>query len=137
MDGTAAQHPPGADSKRTGNLRLNKESFSIDHKTYFRRDFFQLLPWSASSRDLRVEEVDIAFDVWVRGVSLGSLNMRISHAVHRIARQGNVPSVLHWDALNPVLLATDYTGDYVSLESLGTSHYRLIIGSAPSGPFKY
>lgn len=135
LDGTAAQHPPRADSKRTGNLRLSQAGFSIDHTRYFEQDFFQNLPWTPSARDPRTTEVFVSFDVTIRGASYGPHDLRVSHGLHRVAKQGNVSTVLHWETLNQILLATSYVGDVVSLESLSDGSYRLTIDRTATGPF--
>lgn len=135
LDGTAAQHPPGINSKRTGNLRLSKGPFPIDHRTYFEQDFFQGLPWAPTSRDPRTIEVGVTFDVAIRGASYGKHDLRVSHGMHRVAKQNNVPTVLHWESLSSILVQTSYVGDVVSLESMSDGSYRLTIDPVATGPF--
>lgn len=135
MDRTAAQQVPSPRTNPTGNLRLSQEGFPIDHKNYFERTFFGGLPWAPRPSDPTVAEVSVAFDVYINGQSFGVHNLVLSHALHRISGQGNVPTLLHWGPLSPVLRATSYVNEVVTLERLVGGTYRLTIEPHATGPF--
>ena len=52
LSASDAQHPPRPTSAVTGNLRLSKAGHPIDHKTYFRRDFFGMPSGSQPMRTI-------------------------------------------------------------------------------------
>lgn len=136
MDGTAAQKPPSPASKPTGNLRLSQEEFAIDHTRYFRQVFFGDEIWTARPSDPRFEDLTVPMTVVVDGRDLGAVDIRLSHAEHRISHQGNVPTVLHWGAtVGQMLRQGNYVGRTVTLERLAGGSYSLTIGSSPTGPF--
>jgi hypothetical protein len=137
MDGTAAQHPPGARSHPTGNLRLSQEDFSIDHTTYFRRVFFGGLDWRPATHVATMEELWVIMETTIAGDYLGSVNLRISHLPSRISNQGNVPTVLHWGDLGSRMRQNNYVGLYVILERGMGDEFGLTISSQPTGPFQY
>ena len=138
MDGTAAQRPPSAASKPTGNLRLSQEHFAIDHTRYFRRVFFGDETWTSRPSDPRFEDSTVPMHVEVDGDYLGVIDMRVSHAEHRISGQGNVPTVLHWgDQVGPLMRAGDFVGRTVTLERSGSGAFRLTIDHSPTGPFVF
>ncbi|RHA40990.1 phospholipase D-like domain-containing protein [Cellulomonas rhizosphaerae] len=138
MDGTAAQKPPSPASKPTGNLRLSQEDFAIDHTRYFRQVFFGGEVWTARASDPRFEDLTVPMTVVVDGVALGTVDVKVSHAEHRISDQGNVPTVLHWGAkVGQVLRQGNYVGSTVTLEHSAGGQYRLTIGNNPTGPFSF
>lgn len=100
----------------TGKLRLGKARFPIDKNTWFRHDFFNT-PWVQQRRHGQtLNETTVRFDVRVRGRSLHHLDLIIDHGEHRIADQGNVPTVLAWGTeLNREMRATNHVGDWVVL----------------------
>ncbi len=102
----------------TGKLRLSQAHHDIDHRTFFRRDFFAGLDWQTQTRNGRqVEEAISDFDVAISGVSLGKLPLQIDHAPHREAGQNNVPTVLSWGSdLGERLRMTSYINDWVVIE---------------------
>jgi hypothetical protein len=132
-----AQHPPGARSHPTGNLKLSQEDFSIDHTTYFRRVLFGGLDWAPSAKIADMEEVWLPFQTVVRDEYLGELNLRVSHWPKRIEGQGNVPTWLHWDDLAARMRAINYVGDYVTLERTDAGAFALTIAPHPIGEFLY
>jgi hypothetical protein len=136
LDATAAQQPLQVGSNPTGNLRLAQAGHpGLDQKVYFRRFFFGALPWSSSRNPKGVlEECQVTFDVTVNGRSLGEHTLRISHADYRIAAQNNVPTVLHWGSLMPVLTGTSYVGRTVTLECRSDGTYALFIELNATGP---
>lgn len=137
LDGTAAQQPPGANSKPTGNLRLSQEDFAIDHTKYFRQVFFGGLVWLSRLKDPRFETTHVPMSVLLDGVSMGLMDFEISHAEHRKAAQGNVTTVLHWRPLSPTLRATSYLGRFVTLERRDDGTFALTIDQTAIGPFLY
>jgi len=135
MDHTAAQQVKSARSNPTGNLRLSQEDAPINHKVYFRENFFAGLPWTPSDGKVSEQEVLVRFRVWIDGQDLGEQDLRLSHDPRRIAGQGNVPTVLHWGPLGPVLRATSYIGFYVTLERVLDGRFNLVISKEPRGEY--
>lgn len=133
LDNTAAQQVKSAGSKKTGVLRLSQGTAEIDHKVYFRDDFFGGLPWTPTEGKDTEQEVEVGFRVWIDGDDLGVQYLRLSHDPHRISGQGNVPTNLHWGVLGRTLRQTNYIGQYVSLERTTDNEYNLIISSMPRG----
>lgn len=137
LESSDAQHPPGARTNPTGNLRLSQERFSIDHTTYFRRIFFGGLDWAPSVRIPGMEELWLPFQTVVAGDYLGDLMLRISHWPKRIEGQGNVPTVLHWGDLGARMRAINYVGQYVTIERDDNDAFGLTIAIQPAGDFLY
>lgn len=135
MDNTAAQQVKSAASNPTGNLRLSQEGAAINHRVYFRDDLFGGLPWTPTDGKASEQEVLVRFDVWIDGRNEGEQDLRLSHDPRRIAGQGNVPTVLHWGPLSPILRATNYIGFYVTLERLRGGRFNLIVSRAPRGEY--
>jgi len=131
MDHTAAQQPKGKHSNPTGNLRLSQEDADINHKIYFRNDFFAGLPWSPTPNKTTEQEVQVTFHTWIDGQDLGPVEIRISHDPNRISGQGNVPTVLHWGPLGRILRGINYIDFFVNLEITNVGEYRLIISEGP------
>src|SRR5262249_45403723 len=137
LDATAAQQPPEPNTNPTGNLRLSREDFSIDHTTYFFEVFFGGLDWRPNERQPEMSEVWVPMQTEIAGDYLGELMLRISHLPSRISNQGNVPTVLHWGDLGARMRQNNYVGMYVSLERGVSDDFRLTIVSEPTGPFLY
>ncbi|WP_327415310.1 phospholipase D family protein [Streptomyces sp. NBC_01233] len=136
LDNTAAQQVKSAASNPTGNLRLSQEDASIDHKHYFRDDFFGGLPWTPTEGKDTEQEVVVGFRTWIDGTDLGIQELRLSHDPKRISGQGNVPTVLHWGALASEMRETNYVGLYISLECTTGGEYNLVISQAPRGDYQ-
>lgn len=131
LSASDAQHPPGAGSAVTGVLRLSKAGHPINWRTYFRRDFFGESEWRPRSVSGRAgEETFVDFAVTVLGRDVGSVTLRIDHAPHREADQDNVPTVLHWGELAPLLHETNYTNHYVILSRYEDGSHALEIARA-------
>lgn len=136
LDNTAAQQPKGAKTNPTGNLRLSREAAPINHKTYFREQFFDGLPWTPAEGHDTEQEALAEFNVWIDGHDLGTVDLRVSHDPERVSGQGNVPTVIHWGPdLGKVLKGTNYIGQYVSLEKTTDGRFNLIIARAPRGDY--
>lgn len=135
LDNTAAQQVKSQHSNPTGNLRLSMESMPVDHKRYFRESLFGGLPWTPTDGKDSEQEVVVGFHVWIDGNDLGVLDLRLSHDPRRVSGQGNVPTVLHWGVLSPVLKATTYIGQYVSIERTDVGEFNLVISRAPRGDY--
>lgn len=135
LDHTAAQQPKGARTNPTGNLRLSRENSPINHTVYFRNDFFGGLPWVPTAGKNSEVEVVVAFRAWIDGHDLGMHNLRLSHDPNRISGQNNVPTVLHWGTLAPIMRATDYIGYYVNLERIIAGGYNLVVSKTPRGDY--
>jgi len=136
LNPTDAQHPPTATSSPTGNLRLSQARLPIDHRTYFRREFFEGAVWATEPTAAGQLEVTIVpFDVEINDEAYGELGIRVDHAPYREAGQNNVPTVLKWGELNAILREHDLTGEYVVLERRQDGRYRLRITDAEPGEF--
>ncbi|WP_420168303.1 phospholipase D-like domain-containing protein [Streptomyces violaceoruber] len=133
LDNTAAQQVKSAASNPTGNLRLSQEDAPIDHKHYFRDDFFGGLPWTPTEGKETEQEVVVGFRTWIDGADHGIQEIRLSHDPKRISGQGNVPTVLHWGALAPTMRETNYVGLYISLERTTGDQYNLVISQKLRG----
>lgn len=135
LDHTAAQQPKSARSNPTGNLRLSQAESDFEHKTYFYDTFFDGLPWAPTPGKETEQEVIVAFHCWVDGTDYGDQEIRISHDPRRVAGQGNVPTVLHWGPLSPILKATNYIGYFVTLEQTKDRTFNLFISEKPRGEY--
>lgn len=125
-----AQQPTRPGTNPIGNLRLTKAGHDIDHRTWFREELLRSAAWVSGqdSHGNPIEEATLPMDVTVGGVSLGTEDLRVSHAEHREAAQRNVLTVLHWGStLGPLLRGTDYTGHTVTIQHLDDDSFRLRI----------
>lgn len=114
----------------TGKLRLTKSVFDIDHVTYFRSQLFGTETWEAEVRKggKTYEVAMVDFEVVFDGVALGQHTLKVDYALHRVADQGNVPTVLAWGHdLSAELAAKDRSGDWVTIERFPGGPYRLAI----------
>jgi hypothetical protein len=114
----------------TGVLRLAAASEPIDRNTFFRHELFGPASWrpGTNSRGKPIEIANVPFHVWIAGTSHGTITLRLTHAPHREAKQGNVPTNLHWGpTLGPLLRATSYYQHTVTLSRLSDGTYELII----------
>ncbi|GAA3761346.1 phospholipase D family protein [Streptomyces tremellae] len=136
LDNTAAQQVKSAASNPTGNLRLSQEEASINHKHYFRNDFFGGLPWAPTEGKETEQEVVVGFRTWIDGTDYGIKELRLSHDPKRISGQGNVPTVLHWGSLASEMRETNYVGLYISLERTTGGEYNLVISQDPRGDYQ-
>lgn len=123
----AQQVPKGTNP--TGNLRLARARFPIDHRTFFRDAFFADATWAPVERGGSLyEECIVPFHVRVHGADIGKHNLRIDHALHRVADQNNVPTVLGWGPeLGRHLRANSEVDNWVVLERIQNSTYTLTI----------
>lgn len=114
-------------------LRLSQEGAPIDHKHYFRDDFFGDLPWTPREGKEVEQEVIVGFRTWIDGDDFGVQELRLSHNPARIADQGNVPTLVHWGELGKILRETNYVGEYMSLERTEDGEFNLVISEDPRG----
>ncbi|WFF32857.1 hypothetical protein FAM19024_002405 [Propionibacterium freudenreichii] len=135
MDHTAAQQVKSANTNPTGNLRLSQGEADINHRIYFHNTMFGGLPWTPTAGKTTEQEVVVKFHVWVDGTDFGEREIRLSHDPHRISGQGNVPTVLHWGPLSPLLRSTNYIGYYVTLERVVGGGYNLVVSREPRGGY--
>ncbi|WP_280476839.1 phospholipase D family protein [Nocardia farcinica] len=136
LDHTAAQQVKSARSNPTGNLRLSQENAAVDHKHYFRYDFFGGLPWAPTEGKQSEQEVIVGFRTWIDGQDLGVQDLRLSHDPRRVSGQGNVPTVLHWGTLGSVMRSTNYIGFFVSIERTVDGGYNLVVSQQPRGDYR-
>lgn len=133
MPPSDAQRPPQVNSAVTGNLRLSKAGHDIDHKTYFRDEFFSGARWeevTPGSSDY--EKALVEFDVTISGNYLGPVVLRIDHQPSRVSNQNNVATVLKWGALSALMRQDDHTNEWVVLERLSDGTFRLTV--QPTAP---
>ena len=131
-----AQHPLTTASNPTGNLRLNRAGAAIDWRRYFRYDLFGDASWSATATaGGTLEAAVIPFYVTVGSNYIGLINLTVSYGAYREAGQNNVPTVLHWGDLLPMLRATDYSDSFVVIERHADGSFRLSI--TPTQPPGY
>ncbi len=137
MSNSDAQQRGNANTQLTGNLKLAKAGLPINHKTYFRHDFFGSCNWAGTRQSTGPKEgVDVPFNVVIDGQHKGESWLNVDHAAHRVAGQGNVPTWLHWGSeLGEYLQITDRVGDYVTLEKSSDGHYTITISEQPLGDF--
>jgi hypothetical protein len=128
IDDTAAQHPPKGNPTHNLRLTLGKPRQPINKYTWHRHEMFGNLAWTPEVRD--GEQVEVAqgqFRVIEMGVDRGMHTLEISHAPHREEGQNNIPTVLHWKTVEPLLAATNYSGRNVIIERLADGTFRLEI----------
>lgn len=123
----------------TGKLRLAKARHSIDPKTFFRDDLFSAATWQAEVRsDGKTYEVALVdFEVTIGRRPLGTLTLKVDHALHRVAGQANVPTVLSWGSdLGKELRQHNHTDDWVVIERDARGRFSLKIQATkpPSSP---
>ncbi|MGA2230067.1 MAG: phospholipase D family protein [Tepidisphaeraceae bacterium] len=125
----AQQVKPG--SNPTGKLRLTQSGFPIDHKKWFREEMFGDAVWRTLEKNGKpYEQATIPFSVRVRGEPFGIINLDIDHAPHRIAGQGNVPTILAWGhTIERMLIARNFIGDWVAVTRDATGAFTLTIQS--------
>lgn len=117
---------PNPGSNPTAVLRLGKAGYPIDKNTYFVEEFFGALDWSDPDTNQKSVCV-VPFDCTVDGVSLGIHKLKVDHKLARVARQNNVPTVLHWGSLSPFVRDVDHIGSRVILRVLSDDTYQLEI----------
>ena len=126
LKGSDAQQPtPG--SQATYNLRLSQSKHPIDHKTYFRSEFFANRSWSVDLQKPEVEFAWVDFRVSIHGTSLGVHKLRVDHNLDRVASQNNVATVLKWGDLEDQLRANNYVDDTVTISRLDDDSFTLDI----------
>ena len=118
-----------AGTNPTGKLRLAQAGFPINHRTWFRNVLFADLQWTTRvDRQQNYEVANVRFEVRVRGKSWAPLMLSVDHAPHRVAGQGNVPTVLSWGPdLGRELRKTNHIGDWVVITRDSAGHFALTI----------
>lgn len=123
----------------TGKLRLAKARHDIDPKTFFRSELFAPATWQAEVRsDGKTYEVALVdFEVAIGNKSLGTLTLKVDHALHRVADQANVATVLSWGSeLGKELRKKNHVDHWVVIEGDAQGRYSLKIqaGKPVSAP---
>jgi hypothetical protein len=124
-----AQQQTGSTTNVTANVRLTQAKHDIDWRTWFRTDLFGPATWRADT-DINgnpIERARIPFVVTVDGVSLGTMELEVTHAPHRESGQANHTTVLRWGPLQETLRSTDYTGYTLTLVRMSDDTFRLDI----------
>jgi HKD family nuclease len=132
LSNSDAQQRGTPSTQTTGNLKLTQARHPIDHKSYFRSDFFAPLKWTG--RGVK-EEATLQLEVYVDTQPLGTMQVRVDHVESRVSGQGNVATWLHWDDLGRYLQGNNHAGDVVTIEYLSNGDYRLTIANSETGPF--
>lgn len=124
-----ALRPPKPTSNPTGMLRLGKTGVPGYHDRWFIDELFCTVIWAPPTTGRITADLvaEVPFDVRIGGVSLGQYVLKVSWDLRRISGQINVPTVLHWQPLAPVLRAGDYRGHTVALRRRSDDTYRLEI----------
>lgn len=133
-----AQQPKTQRSNITGNLKLGMARHAIDHKVYFRDEFFGDAQWESTPQSRGVQErATISFHVTIGDTSHGIQELTVDHASYRVAGQSNVPTWLHWNSYMGRYLRThSHVGEFITIEVLSDGTYRLTIKPAPIGSFQ-
>ena len=137
MSNSDAQQTSNTNTAVTGNLKLTKARLPIDHKTFFRSDFFGSCNWAGkqSARGVK-EEAVVPFDFVVNNRSIGTYPLKVDHATFRVASQGNVATWLHWgNTLGEYLKKNSHVNDHVTLERKANGQYVITISKKPVGPY--
>jgi len=123
----AQQVRPGTNP--TGKLRLTESRFPIDHRTWFRNGLFGPATWvSEIVHGQGYEVATITFETKVRGRSWGPRVLTVDHAPHRVAGQGNVPTVLSWGRdLGRELQRVNHVGSWVVITRDVNGRFALTI----------
>lgn len=114
----------------TAELRLTKSNHPIDKRTYFRQTFFYPTVWTSEMRPRgRTYEIaDVDFHVIFQGRDLGVYTLRVDHALHREAGQGNYVTALRWGSgLGRKLRSRSYIDSWVVLEHRADGTFSLRI----------
>lgn len=122
-------------TKVTGKLRLGKAHQDIDPKVWFRENFFGECNWIEDIRQEKSYSVaNILFNVRIMGKDYGNITLKVDHALHRIAGQNNIPTILAWGPeLMKVLRRKRFTDKYVVLQKYASGDYSLeIVDHLPS-----
>jgi hypothetical protein len=124
-----AQQQGAANTNLTANVRLTKAGHDIDWRTWFRGDLFGPASWrgDTDTNGNPIERADLPLAVTIGGVSLGTMELEVTHAPHREAGQANHTTVLRWGPLLPTLKATDYTGHTLTLRRMSDGTFALDI----------
>lgn len=117
LSATDAQRQTG---HRTGSMRLTQAGWKIDgtvidQTAYFREDVFGDLDWGVGSEDPYREDARAMFNITVRGRSLGTHELRITHKPSGEAGQGNYTTSLHWEEVSELIRELDVEGDRFEL----------------------
>ena len=124
-----ALRPPNPKSKVTGALRLGKAGFDIDKETYFIDEFFAALPWAQDDKVPTKSYCVAPFECTLAGEPVGVHNLKVDHKASRVAKQNNVPTVLHWGSLSAAIREGDYREHWVVLSAFTDGTYSLEIKS--------
>lgn len=125
-----AQQQASARTHETGNVRLTQAKHDIDWRTWFRQQLFDSPVQWRQGEDINgklIERAQIPFDVTIKGVALGTVELEVTYAPHREAGQANHTTVLRWGPLQDTIRAADYTGCTLTLQRMSDASYRLDI----------
>jgi len=138
MSHSDAQQPKTARSNIKGIVTLGSDrgKHQINPANYFRDVFFNNLAWSSAPVAKGVKETaNFDAELVVSGATMGTYNLTVDHQTSRASGQYNVPTWLHWEDFGQYLRSHDHVDDYVTIERLVNGTFRIVIDSAPAGPF--
>lgn len=124
----AHRKPPT--SHQRNYVALSQAGRGIDHKIWFRDEFFDgHVAWAIEPmRTGNVKEVAVVpFDVQIGDDHLGVYNITVDHAENRIANQNNAPTYLNWSSLLSTIQASDYRGWWLELARMSDGTFSLRI----------
>lgn len=105
--------PTQTNTNATGSMNLDKGLLpeEIDHRHYFYENVFSALPWTKKSNT--VVEVNAPFEAVLKGVKIGTFNLRIGHTTSTDTAsyaQRNAMTRLSWGPLKEHIQKTDLLG---------------------------
>lgn len=123
------QAPRRRKTNVTGKIRLGKSCMDIKHD-FFHSDMFGNEAWTAEDRNGKPYEcLDVDFQVYAYGESLGKHTLRIDHATHRASGQANVQTYLSCG--NVMRQAPTRRGDWISIERTQDGTATLTLSHSP------
>lgn len=138
---TAAKHwgkkltDSDAQRKKSGNQRgaitLVQGDYRglIDHTTYFRNELFGQATWSSDTARTGqpIEKATIPMNVIIDGTDHGTLNLEVTNASNREARQNNYTAELHIEPIGAILRRVSISGKQLDIFLDASGEYWLVI----------
>ena len=133
-----AQRPERGHPSNT--MTLVQAGHELDHKVYFRDEFFGGESWSKTTTARSHKEREVAkvtMEVWIHSKKVGAPTFEIRHTPEYDSGQGNRTTELCWGDFGERLRKRKkaLTGLIATLEKYSDGTYRLVIGDSETGPF--
>ena len=109
-------------------LRFTRSNSGHDHRTWFRKVFFEDLDWreGISGRGLPMEWAEIKLDVTIEGAELGVRAMRLDYIPGRALNNSAPTTHLHYDRrTKQVLGSKNYAGWQIVVTRYANGQYSL------------